>query len=112
LTLFFNIVVWYGKDMNSWRNDVNLAENPEYKWLFELLELPCTERQRRAIERQPYPVIITTWDDESQERFLTSKLNPSGGAPSEYGEAQKILTENVSLRVFMDHLKHLAVDEN
>jgi len=112
LDTFFNIVVWYGKDMNRWRSDGTLAENPEYKWLFELLECACSERQRRADIRQPYPVIITTWDDESQERFLTSKLNPSGGAPSEYGETPKILTENVSLRFFMDHLKRLAVDEN
>jgi len=110
LDSFFTLVVWYGKSANLWRLDENLSQNPDYKWLFERLEAPMEERQARAAERYPYPVEIETWEGESQERFLLAKINPSS-APKQDGE-ERVLTDDVSLRVFEDHLKKLTVDDN
>ncbi|KAG2073351.1 hypothetical protein BDR04DRAFT_1010727, partial [Suillus decipiens] len=53
----------------------------------------------------------------SQARFLLSKLNPSMthmstsmyGTAQAAGAGQAIFTDNVSLQVFMEHLKRLAV---
>lgn len=60
--------------------------------------------------RLPPPRLIVCDQNGSQARFLLAKLNPSvtyasEGAPS--GEV--IMTDDVSLDVFVDHLKALAV---
>jgi protein transport protein SEC23 len=68
--------------------------------------------------RFPFPMLIETVQDGSQERFLTAKVNPSGSLSGEKdgegGEKQNpgesaIFTEDVSFKVFMTHLKKLAV---
>ena len=53
----------------------------------------------------------------SQARFLLSKLNPStthmtGGAYGVSGKGAAIYTDDVSLQVFIEHLKRLAVGAN
>ena len=61
--------------------------------------------------RFPVPRLVDCDQNGSQARFLLAKLNPSstyasaGAAPS----AEVILTDDVSLAVFMDHLRKLAV---
>lgn len=111
LDSFFNIVIWYGNTMRAWREDENLREDPTYEWLFELLARPDEELNERANSRAHYPITIWTHKDESQERFLTSKLNPEP-SQSQYGEQSQILTENVSLTVFKEHLRKLVVDDS
>jgi protein transport protein SEC23 len=45
-----------------------------------------------------------------QARFLLAKLNPSSTYASETGmSSEVIMTDDVSLQVFLDHLKKLAV---
>ena len=67
-------------------------------------------------DRFPIPRYIVCDQGGSQARFLLSKLNPStthvsqGFYGSEGGAAgQAIFTDDVSLQVFMEHLKRLAV---
>jgi protein transport protein SEC23 len=53
----------------------------------------------------------------SQARFLLSKVNPSQTHNNMYGWGQEgagapVLTDDVSLQVFMDHLKKLAVSSS
>lgn len=110
LDSFFTVVVWYGKTAKSWLDNEELAEDPNFTWLFERLNEPVEEQKIRAGERYPHPVPINTWHEESQERFLLAKINPSQGQ-SRDGE-QMVLTDDVSLRVFMEHLRKLVVDEN
>lgn len=72
--------------------------------------------------RFPVPRYIDCDEGGSQARFLLSKLNPSTTHVSQsqtgmgfYGQQQQqqtgaaIFTDDVSLQVFMDHLKKLSV---
>ena len=68
------------------------------------------------MERFPIPRYIVCDQGGSQARFLLSKLNPStthmsntmyGSAPGA-GAGQAIFTDDVSLQVFMEHLKRLV----
>ena len=71
--------------------------------------------QALLAERFPVPRYIVCDHGGSQARFLLYKLNPStthltnaggyGAAPA----GQAIFTDDVSLQVFMDHLKKLSV---
>ena len=67
-------------------------------------------------DRQPVPRYIVCDQGGSQARFLLSKLNPSTThmSTSMYGSGpgpnngQAIFTDDVSLQVFMEHLKRLV----
>lgn len=68
--------------------------------------------QNILAERNPVPRYIVCDHMGSQARFLLSKLNPStthmsGGFGQAQGQA--IFTDDVSLQVFMEHLKKLSV---
>ncbi|KAL3906708.1 MAG: hypothetical protein SGPRY_010450, partial [Prymnesium sp.] len=64
-------------------------------------------------ERFPVPMYVECDQYGSQARFLLAKLNPSvtyNSAQSAAGQGGDFLfTDDVSLQVFMDHLKKLAV---
>ena len=68
------------------------------------------------MDRFPIPRYIVCDQGGSQARFLLSKLNPSTTrmSTSMYGNAtgasagQAIFTDDVSLQVFMEHLKRLV----
>lgn len=55
--------------------------------------------------------MLTCWRFAgAQARFLLAKLNPSSTYASETGmSSEVIMTDDVSLQVFLDHLKKLAV---
>lgn len=72
----------------------------------------CT--QDLLSDRFPIPRYIVCDQNGSQARFLLSKLNPStthmsGGMYGTAGSGAAIFTDDVSLQVFMEHLKRLAV---
>jgi protein transport protein SEC23 len=68
------------------------------------------------VDRAPIPRYIVCDQGGSQARFLLSKLNPSTthmstgmyGSASGAGQGQAIFTDDVSLQVFMEHLKRLV----
>ena len=72
------------------------------------------DAQDLLVDRTPIPRYIVCDQGGSQARFLLSKLNPStthmsnnmygGGAAN----GQAILTDDVSLQVFMEALKRLV----
>ena len=69
------------------------------------------------MDRFPIPRYIVCDQNGSQARFLLSKLNPStthmtGGAYGTAAPGTAIFTDDVSLQVFMEHLKRLAVGTN
>lgn len=71
--------------------------------------------QDLLVDRFPIPRYIVCDQGGSQARFLLSKLNPSTTHMSTgmYGNAaagagQAIFTDDVSLQVFMEHLKRLV----
>lgn len=109
---FFQILIFHGETIAQWRN-LKYQEMPEYENFRQLLQAPVDDAQEILQTRFPMPRYIDTEQGGSQARFLLSKVNPSqthnnmysyggdGGAP--------VLTDDVSLQVFMDHLKKLAV---
>jgi protein transport protein SEC23 len=63
--------------------------------------------------RFPYPRFIECVEKGSQSRFLMAKLNPSitqANVNDQQGGEPPIFTEDVSMRVFMQHLRRLAVE--
>ncbi len=77
------------------------------------------DAQELLEDRLPIPRYVVTDQGGSQARFLLSKLNPStthmsgnggyGGVGGGAGGAgQAIFTDDVSLQVFMEHLKRLV----
>jgi protein transport protein SEC23 len=109
---FFQILIFHGETIAQWRN-LKYQDMPEYENFRQLLQAPIDDAQEILQTRFPMPRYIDTEQGGSQARFLLSKVNPSqthnnmyayggdGGAP--------VLTDDVSLQVFMDHLKKLAV---
>ncbi|CAK1550439.1 unnamed protein product [Leptosia nina] len=116
---FFQILIYHGETIAQWRA-LRYQDMQEYESFAQLLRAPVDDAQEILQSRFPVPRYIDTEHGGSQARFLLSKVNPSqthnnmyayGGAmpiPSADGGAP-VLTDDVSLQVFMEHLKKLAV---
>ncbi|EPY78562.1 protein transport protein Sec23A-like isoform 2 [Camelus ferus] len=87
---FFQILIYHGETIAQWRKS-GYQDMPEYENFRHLLQAPVDDAQEILHSRFPMPRYIDTEHGGSQE----------SGAP--------ILTDDVSLQVFMDHLKKLAV---
>jgi protein transport protein SEC23 len=113
LDTFFHILIFHGETIAQWRK-ANYHEQEGYENFKELLENPVADAQELLEDRLPIPRYVVCDQGGSQARFLLSKLNPSTthtsgtgyGAPT---GGQAIFTDDVSLQVFMEHLKRLAV---
>eukprot|EP00927_Polykrikos_kofoidii_P036774 TRINITY_DN3102_c0_g1_i9.p1 TRINITY_DN3102_c0_g1~~TRINITY_DN3102_c0_g1_i9.p1 ORF type:complete len:756 (-),score=139.69 TRINITY_DN3102_c0_g1_i9:88-2355(-) len=112
LDSFFHIVVWRGETIQSWY-DAGYQENEEYVNFKHLLIAPVEDAKTILAERFPVPKFIQTNAGGSQARFLTSKVNPSNTHNNQGGDFNGgggvVITDDVSLKVFMDHLVKLAV---
>uniref|UniRef100_A0A8C9WEH7 Protein transport protein SEC23 n=1 Tax=Scleropages formosus TaxID=113540 RepID=A0A8C9WEH7_SCLFO len=111
---FFQLVIYHGETIAQWRK-AGYQEMPEYENFKQLLQAPLDDAQEILQTRFPMPRYVDTEHGGSQARFLLSKVTSfalykslscfnwrkESGAP--------ILTDDVSLQVFMDHLKKLAV---
>uniref|UniRef100_A0A673MCY3 Protein transport protein SEC23 n=1 Tax=Sinocyclocheilus rhinocerous TaxID=307959 RepID=A0A673MCY3_9TELE len=109
---FFQIVIYHGETVSQWRK-AGYQDMPEYENFRHLLQAPVDDAQELLHTRFPMPRYIDTEHGGSQARFLLSKVNPSQTHNNMYAWGQEsgapILTDDVSLQVFMDHLKKLAV---
>ena len=111
---FFHVVIYYGETIAAWRK-AGYDKQPGYEVFAQLLEAPVNDAKDLLLNRFPIPRYIVCDHGSSQARFLLSKVNPSlthnntmGGGY--YGDtAAPVLTDDVSLQVFMEHLKKLAV---
>ncbi|ODV61834.1 GTPase-activating protein SEC23 ASCRUDRAFT_75106 [Ascoidea rubescens DSM 1968] len=113
LDTFFHILIYHGETIAAWRK-LGYQDLPEYESFKEFLEEPKKEAAELLVERFPLPRFIDTEEGGSQARFLYSKLNPSNTYQSQepYGADSGIavvLTDDVSLQTFMNHLQKLAV---
>nr|XP_039259214.1 protein transport protein Sec23A-like [Styela clava] len=112
LDTFFQVLIFHGETIAQWKK-AGYHEQPQYENFRQLMQAPIDDAQDILATRFPIPRYIETQHGGSQARFLLSKVNPSqthnnmmwgqqdGSAP--------VLTDDVSLQVFMDHLKKLAV---
>jgi protein transport protein SEC23 len=112
LDTFFHILIWHGSTIAQWRK-AGYQEQEGYENLKALLEAPGVDAQDLLVDRLPIPRYIVCDEGGSQARFLLSRINPStthvspyGGGPTTSG--QTIFTDDVSLQVFMEHLKRLV----
>lgn len=109
LDTFFNVLIWHGDTVVEWKK-AGYHEQPEYEHFRTLMQMPVDDANSIAEERYPVPRITITDSGKGAERLLKAKLNP-GGISSENTIVEKghYITDDVSLRVFMDHLIKLAV---
>ncbi|XP_068421722.1 protein transport protein Sec23B isoform X2 [Eschrichtius robustus] len=109
---FFQIVIYLGETIAQWQK-AGYQDMPEYENFKHLLQAPLDDAQEILHARFPMPRYVSTEHGGSQARFLLSKVNPSQTHNNLYAWGQEtgapILTDDVSLQVFMDHLKKLAV---
>lgn len=111
LDTFFHILIYHGKTIAQWRK-AGYQDLPDYENFKNLLELPKQEAIELLADRYPLPRFIDTEEGGSQARFLYAKLNPSTtyNNNSTFGAGGAIvLTDDVSLQVFMAHLQKLVV---
>jgi protein transport protein SEC23 len=115
LDTFFHILIFHGELVAQWRNQ-GYQDKEGYENFKELLEVPVADAQDLLVDRFPVPRYIVCDQGKSQARFLLSKLNPStthmsatmyGSTPGA-ATGQAIFTDDVSLQVFMEHLKRLV----
>lgn len=112
LDAFFQIVIFHGEHIAHWRNS-GVQDNPEHAAFKQLLAAPIEAAKELLADRFPIPMYVVCDQYGSQARFLLSKLNPSTTHTTEaYGQStaagQAIFTDDVSLQVFIEHLKKLA----
>jgi len=110
LDSFFHVIVFHGETIAAWKQQgYHLQE--EHVNFRNLLEAPQSDAQLIMKHRFPVPRFIVCDQHKSEARFLLSMLNPSITHHTADGAAsgQTIFTDDVSLRVFMEHLMKLAV---
>jgi protein transport protein SEC23 len=111
LDTFFHVVIYHGEKIAAWRNQ-GFAESEEHTNFRDLLYAPQNDAQMIMENRFPAPKYVLCDQGKSEARFVLARLNPSithhnADGSSGYG-SQPIFTDDVSLRVFMDHLVNLA----
>jgi protein transport protein SEC23 len=107
LDTFFHVVVFHGETIAAWREQ-RYHEQEEHASFRALLEAPQQDAQLIMDARFPVPRYIVCDQHKSEARFLMAKLNPSvthnSNLDGGFGGAQ-VNTDDVSLRVFMEHCK-------
>lgn len=112
LDTFFHILIFHGRTIAQWRQ-AGYQDQEEYVDFKRLLEDPKMEASELLIDRFPLPRFVDTEEGGSQARFLYSKLNPSTSYNSQdISKGAVVLTDDVSLQVFMSHLQKLVVSSS
>lgn len=106
---YFYVVIHYGTKISQWRK-IGYDKDPNHENLRKLLEAPEIDAEQLVADRIPLPKLIKCDQHSSQARFLLAKLNPSVTQNSMNTDGSDIiLTDDLSLQVFIEHLQALAV---
>ncbi|XP_067000933.1 protein transport protein Sec23A [Anabrus simplex] len=113
LDTFFQLIIFHGEIIVKWK-EMGYQNQSEYDNFRSLLQAPLDDAEEILCTRFPVPRYVVTDQGGSQARFLLSKVNPSQTHNTMLaygvGEAgEPVLTDDVSLQVFVEHLKKLAV---
>ena len=109
LDAYFYVVVFHGTTVAQWKK-AGYQHAEEHAAFKALLEAPQAEAASLLKRRFPVPRLTDCDQNGSQARFLLAKLNPSSTYNSTASmSSEVIMTDDVSLQVFTEHLKKLAV---
>jgi len=109
LDAYFYVVIFHGTTVAQWRKE-GYHMKAEHAAFAELLNAPQDEAKAIGRRRFPVPRIVDCDQNGSQARFLLAKLNPSATYNTTQSmSSEVIMTDDVSLQVFTEHLKRLAV---
>lgn len=115
LDAFFHVVIWHGELIHAWHN-AGYHEKEEYAHFRALLQAPAEDVKKILRDRYPVPKFVQTHSGGSQARFLLSKVNPSATHNSSQQsfaagptDNSVVITDDVCLKVFMEHLIKLSV---
>mmetsp|Transcript_10919 Transcript_10919/g.36177 ORF Transcript_10919/g.36177 Transcript_10919/m.36177 type:complete len:820 (+) Transcript_10919:78-2537(+) len=110
LDTFFYVIVFHGETIAAWREQ-GYQHQEEHIHFKNLLMQPLGDATAIMDSRFPLPRYIVCDQHKSEARFLICKLNPSVTHNStEIHAGQVIPTDDVSLKVFMEHLMKLSVE--
>ncbi|RNF05792.1 protein transport protein Sec23-like protein [Trypanosoma rangeli] len=116
LDTFFEVLIHLGSTIAAWRK-AGYAEQEEYAYFREFLEVPVADAEVLIAGRYPTPRFIYVCQDDPDARILYNRINPSrsygGENEQRYGtnEGELVYTDDASLGMFMEHLKKLAVSQ-
>jgi protein transport protein SEC23 len=111
LDTFFLVLIFLGHDVVQARKE-GLAEKPEGEAFRAFLAAPVEDAKALLKDRFPYPRYIECAQFSGDARHLLSIIDPNithNTASRGVGEA--VLTDDVSLQVFVEHLKRAAVQQ-
>jgi protein transport protein SEC23 len=113
LDAFFFICVWHGETVCKWR-DAEYHMDPEYENIKFMLDNPQEYAQSIIQERMPVPRFVSCDYGTGQERLIKCVVNPgtSGSAQGSNVYTDGYASDDVSLKIFMDHLVKKAVQGN
>ena len=104
LDTFFNVVVWYGKQICKWK-EMEYQLREEYTSFKELLDMPHCDAQFIATNRFPVPRIVECSPGVGGERLLKARLDTQTTGL----DGDNILSEVMSLENFIKKLKDFVV---
>lgn len=114
LDTFYDVLVYHGDVIHSWIEQ-NYHLQPEYAHLAEFIQIPKAHAEALVAHRYPTPRLLIVNKKDGNVRIMHNRLNPSRthNTDAERGTqgGELILTDDVSLSMFMDHLKKLAVKQ-
>ena len=107
LDAYFFICVWHGDNVCKWRDD-GFHNDPEYENIKQMLEYPQDYAQGLLAQRNPIPRFVSCDSGSGQERLIKFILNANSEASNKTVE-EGFISDDVSYKVFMDHLSKKAV---
>jgi protein transport protein SEC23 len=112
LDSYFHVLIFHGDTIAQWRH-AGYQNQPGYENFKGLLEAPMLDAEEIVKSRRPTPRLIVTDQGGSQARFLLARLNPSKTHNANAADGGvMLLSDDVSLQVFTEHLKRLAVSDS
>ena len=109
LDTFFYMVVFRGEAVAEWMKQ-KLEEQEEYAGLKDFYQQPENDAKEMSKDRIPAPRIYVCNRHSGHQRFLVTVLDPAP-TPTQ-NQKDLIATEDVTLKVFMDHLRRVVVKGN
>jgi protein transport protein SEC23 len=108
LDTFFQVVIWYGQTIAQWKAK-EIWKDPQFEYIGALIKQPLYDAKQRIESRLPTPRFIECLEGGSQARFMLARLNPSTEATVGSDGESIAFTEDITLNVFLQHLKKLVV---